>query len=75
MFYSSTIAISTDSLHPPYLPIHNPPIPQPLPEVPTLAGDAIEETEFEEVADAEVGDGAEIARQFEILCFARGPNA
>ena len=41
--YQSTrqqFATSTASLHPPYLPIDYPPIPQPLPKVPAEAGDA-----------------------------------
>ena len=38
-------------------------IPEALVEVPTPTGDAIEEAELEEVADAEVGEGAEVGRE------------
>ena len=58
-------------LHLPYLPIHKEAIPQALVEVPTEAGESIEEAELEEVADAEVGDGAEVARQFVVFRLAR----
>lgn len=47
--------------------VHNPPIPQPLPEVPAETGNAVKETELEEVADAEISDGTEIARQFVVF--------
>lgn len=50
----------TRIFHPPYLSIHNPPIPQLLPKVPTKASEAVKEAELEEVADAEVAD-AEVA--------------
>ena len=39
--------------HPPNLPIHKPPIPKALPEVPAEARNTIEEAKFEEVADVE----------------------
>ena len=59
----------------PNLSIHNPPIPQPLPEVPAETGEAIKEAELEEVADAEIGDSAKIAREFVIFRLARiGPD-
>ena len=38
----------------PDLSIHNPPIPEALPEVPAEAVEAVEEAELEEVADAEI---------------------
>ena len=38
-------------------------VPETLPEVPHPAGVAIEEAEFEEVADAEVGDGMKVWRE------------
>ena len=47
-------------LHLTYLAVDEPPIPETLPEVPAKAGEAVEEAEFEEVADAEVGKGAEV---------------
>ena len=50
----------TRIFHPPNLSIHNPPIPQLLPKVPTKASEAVKEAELEEVADAEVAD-AEVA--------------
>ena len=53
--------------HLPDFNVHNPPIPEPLPEVPTPARAAIEETELEEVTNAEVGNSAEVARQFLIF--------
>ena len=34
-------------------------VPETLPEVPTETGETVEEAEFEEVADAEVGEGVE----------------
>ena len=34
------------------------------------AGEAVEESELEEVADAEVGEGAEVARQFIVFHLA-----
>ena len=43
-------------LHPPYLPIDYPSIPQALPKVPHPVGDAIGEAEFEKVENAEVGE-------------------
>ena len=56
--------------------VHNPPIPEPLPEVPAKACHAIKEAELEEIADAEVGNGAEVRREAVVLCFARiGPDA
>ena len=43
--------------------------------MPAPAGDAVEEAELEKVADAEVGDGAEIGREFVVLRLARiGPD-
>ena len=45
-------------------------------EVPAETGEAIEEAELEEVADAEIGDSVKIARQFVVLRFARiGPDS
>ena len=49
--------------HPPNFPVHYPPIPQPLPEVPAPTGDAVKKAEFEKIADAEVDDGAEVPWQ------------
>ena len=57
-------------VHPPDLPIDKPAVPEALPEVPAKAGEAVEEAELEEVADAEVGDGAEVARQFVVFRLA-----
>ena len=37
-------------------------------EVPAEAGEAVEEAELEEVADAEVGEGAEVGRQPVVIC-------
>lgn len=42
-------------------------VPQPLPEVPAEAGNTVEEAELEEIADAEVGKGAETGRGSEIF--------
>ena len=42
-----------------------------MPEMPAPASDAVEEAELEEVADAEVGEGAEVARQFVVFRLAR----
>ena len=42
--------------------VDKPAVPEALPEVPTEAGEAVEEAELEEVADAEIGDGAEVSR-------------
>ena len=47
-------------LHPSNLPIHEASIPEALVEVPAEAGEAIEEAKFEEVTDAEVGEGAKL---------------
>ena len=52
-------------LHLPDFGVNKPAIPQPLPEVPAETGEAVKETELEKVSDAEVGDGAEVARQNE----------
>ena len=52
--------------------VHDPTIPQALPEVPTEAGEAVEEAEFEEVADAEVDDSAEVGREFVVGVFLGG---
>ena len=38
-------------------------VPEALVEVPTEAGEAVEEAEFEEVADAEVCDGMKVWRE------------
>ena len=38
--------------------------------MPAEAGEAVEEAELEEVADAEVGDGSEVARQFVVFRLA-----
>ena len=38
--------------------------------MPAEAGEAVEEAELEEVADAEVDDGAEVARQFVVFRLA-----
>ena len=51
--------------------IHNPPIPQPLPKVPAETREAVEETAFEEVADAEVGEGAEVGRESVVCALVR----
>lgn len=45
--------------------IDEPAVPEALPEVPAEAGEAVEEAELEEVAEAEIVDGAEIGRQNE----------
>ena len=57
-------------LQPPYLPIHKTSVPETLPEVPHPTGVAVEEAEVEEVADAEVGEGAEVGREAVVLCLA-----
>ena len=44
-------------------------IPEALPEVPAKSCDAIEESEHEEIADAEVGERAKIPRQFVVFIF------
>ena len=54
-----------------YLTIHKPPIPEALVEVPLPSWHSIEEAEFEEVADAEVGKGAEVGRE---LCGKQKPR-
>ena len=56
-------------LQPPYFPIHQPTIPETLPEVPAEAGKTVKEAELEEVADAEVGKCAEIGRELVIFDF------
>jgi len=38
-------------------------VPKTLPKVPHKAGIAVEETELEEVADVEIGEGAEVGRE------------
>ncbi len=38
--------------------------------MPAEAGEAVEEAEFEEVADAKIGEGAEVARQFVVFRLA-----
>ena len=51
-------------------------VPEALVEVPLETGEAVEEAEFEEVADAEVGEGKEVTRQFVVLRLTRiGPDA
>ena len=47
-----------------YLPIHEPAVPKTLPEVPTEAWESIKKAEFEEVADAEVGECMKVVRKF-----------
>ena len=58
--------------------IDQPTIPEALPEMPAEGGEPFEETEFEEVVDAEVGEGAEVSQgkwdwsrveQVEQFCF------
>ena len=51
------------------LPIHQPPIPQTLPEVPAEAGKAVEEAELEEVADAEVDKGSQTWQESVVVSF------
>ena len=71
MFYTAeTLFVYLVYFVVPDLPVHNPPIPQPLPEVPAETGEAVKKAELEKVADAEVGEGAKIARQFVILRLA-----
>ena len=53
---------SVARLHLPDFTINQPAVPEALPEVPAEAGEAVEEAELEEVADAEIGDGAEVSR-------------
>ena len=48
--------------------VDEPAVPEALPEVPAEAGEAVEEAEFEEVADAEVGNGASSRISFPSLC-------
>ena len=36
--------------------VHNPPIPQPLPKMPPVAWESVEEAELEEVADTGIDD-------------------
>lgn len=47
-------------LHPSNFPIHEASIPEALIEVPLPSWHTIEEAEFEKVANAEVGEGAEL---------------
>ena len=68
---SPNILILDRRFHPSYFAINDLPIPQPLPEVPTEAGEAIEEAKFHEIAEAEVGNGTEVARQFVVFRLAR----
>ena len=49
-------------LHLPYLTVDEQAVPEALVEVPLPSWHTVEEAEFEEVADAEVGDGAELGR-------------
>jgi hypothetical protein len=46
-------------------------IPEALPKMPFQTSASIKESKFEEVPNAKVGNGTEIARQFIILGFAR----
>ena len=43
--------------------VDEPTVPEALPEVPAEAGETVEEAELEEVADAEVGNRADVWRQ------------
>lgn len=52
-------------LHLPYLPIHQPTIPQPLPEMRTEVVEFIEDAVFEDVVDEEIEEGAEVTRQIQ----------
>ena len=63
MYYTANFFTLTPAT-PPYFSIHDPPVPEALPEVPAETGETIEEAELEEVADAEICDSSEIARQF-----------
>lgn len=38
-------------VHPPYLPIYYPLVPEPLPEVPTETGNAVKEAELTKIAE------------------------
>ena len=58
--------------HPPNFPVHYPPIPKALPEVPTETGETIKETELEEIADVEVGEN-EILSYFEFFLETYSP--
>ena len=51
-------------------------VPEALVEVPLPTWHTVEEAEFEEVANAVVGEGAEVGREAVVFCFARiGPYA
>ena len=64
-------------LHPSNLPSHEAAVPEALIEVPHPASITVEEAEFEEVADAEVGEGAEVGRELTgktgLTCFPSTP--
>ena len=51
-------------LHLPDFAVDEEAIPQALIEVPLETWEAVEEAEFEEVADAEVGEGMKVVRKF-----------
>ena len=50
-------------LHLPYLPVDEEAVPEALIEVPLPSWHTVEKAEFEEIADAEVGEGAEVGRE------------
>ena len=45
-------------------------VPEGLVEVPAEAGNTIEKSEFYEVTNTEVGEGAEVGREAVVLCLA-----
>ena len=49
-------------------------VPEALVEVPTEAWEAVEEAEFEEVADAEVGEGADAGREVLVTDITKLPS-
>ena len=55
----------------PNLHIHQPSVPQPLPEVPPPAGDAIQKPAFQEITDAEIHHRPHIPRQPVVLRLTR----
>jgi len=53
MYYTANFFTLTPAT-PPYFSIHDPPVPEALPEVPAETGEAVEEAELEEIADARI---------------------
>ena len=58
-----SLRLKTSTSHPPYLPIHQPPIPQPLPKMPPPTRSPIEKPPLKKIPNTEIRHRPKITRQ------------